>query len=210
MRCHGLVHAKLLVLVGRNQAKVRFVDREGRSLHAAGKCLPASVLTRLHRSHIQEHISESIQEALGDSIGHALSRRLAAQLSPQGTTAPQGDSQGEGPRKPRFLSTSQELSTGVDVSWWRKTQHLFEPKENGHFKFVPGFAVESSRMIYRVLDGLNQPAQRSKTQRSKPVTETAPWAVRIGHPKTAIDRHRAAPSLGKHESTAARAGPMAP
>ncbi len=47
LRCHALIHADLLYIEGKHQAKIRFVDREGRSVRTRSGPLDPSVLLKI-------------------------------------------------------------------------------------------------------------------------------------------------------------------
>ena len=210
MRCHGLVHADLLILLGKDQASVRFVDREGHALHDKGAPLPPSVLTRLDR--------RRAYDALGEPMGQALSRSLARRLAKTGRTAHEenhGQNLADDPSATtsddpstdtlqitsspsRKWVTAEDIPAEADVYWWRKHSHLFHPTKGGRFRFEPGFVVESPKTPYLLSQDRSQdrshPDTKDSARMPRLALERAPWLIRIGHPAAETSASQAAPS----------------
>ena len=198
MRCHGLVHADLLVLEGGHQARVRFVDREGRSLQSAGEPLPASALTRLTRDWDADAHHDSIGQKLSRSLARQLAKRAAQESGliqddarPEARSCPTDKAPAHRAcASPTDLLTLEDLPAEVDVGWWKKHGHLFDQGKSGKFRFSPGFAVESPRTIYSCSDLRTAPtwiASPAQSPGPSPAPSSVPWPLRIGHPAPGRD-----------------------
>lgn len=187
MRCHGLVHAKLLILVGKNQARVRFVDREGRALHDKGEPLPPSVLTRLDR--------RRAYDALGEPMGQALSRSLATRLAkgPDNAVTSSGSESPSGSEAPREILTREDIPDHVDSHWWCEHTRLTGQGKNSYFRFEPGFAVESPPTHYLLAQDRRDPDMDDASPTSDLAHRRAPWPIRIGHPAAEPESSQTAP-----------------
>jgi Holliday junction DNA helicase RuvB len=109
MRCHALVHANLLVLLGDEASSVRFVDACGRPLGEPGQTVPAEVLVDLP-------VPRAPGPGARPADGPAEVPRLAS------------------PPPVRL----EDVPASIDGTWWHRHASLIRTRGGRAFHFRPG------------------------------------------------------------------------
>ncbi|MBL9086846.1 MAG: AAA family ATPase [Planctomycetia bacterium] len=116
-RCHGLVHAGLLVIEGTSADVVRFVDAAGRPLAGAEQ------VGALEASRLATWGAEAVGLAT-----------VSLQPPPVAPDAPEGAA----------TVTLRSMPEEVDASWWRRHAHLVRERgEHGTLRFEAGTPIEA-------------------------------------------------------------------
>ncbi|MEW6747779.1 MAG: HNH endonuclease signature motif containing protein [Planctomycetota bacterium] len=122
-RCHGRVHALLLIVEGKAPHEVRFLDRRGEEL-TKWKGGVGPVLNRLDGARV--HLEGAPQTAPSEGTAHG-ARAPCAEVGAEAAA-------------PRALSL-EEIPAQVDAEWWRRNSQYFQWNDRrGAFQYQGGIS----------------------------------------------------------------------